>query len=380
MAGRLLILTPTQDRGGAEEYLLRLASAAAERGWEAVVGAELTPGTRTLAQELRSHPSAHYVNAPIRDWHRGGATTQLFVTLWLLARIRPDVVMVVLPWPTRGTGCVIAPALAGVPAIIVFQLAPHPITDRPWKRRLRWARRRRQQWISVSDQNREAVEATFSLPAGAVRTIYNGAPELVRRAPDQLARARRDLRAELGIPADGRIVLTIGRLSEQKGYADLLQIIPGVLEGRPDLFFVWAGDGELRRELDCRIREGGLEPHVQILGHRGDTARLLAGADIFLLPSRYEGQSFALTEALAHGVPALSSDAGGAAEIIRNGIDGLIFGRADPAALAQKLIWALDHPQRMSEMADAGRARAALFSEERMVAETFAVIDSLRKR
>jgi glycosyltransferase involved in cell wall biosynthesis len=377
---RLLILTPTDDRGGAEEYLLTIAGEAVKRDWEVVVGFELSARTGSIADELRSRPQTSYVDAPIRDWHRWRVTGQALATARLLRRSRADVAMIVLPWPTRGLGCVIATALASLPTAVVFQLAPWPLPTRSRRRAGRWAQRRRQQWIAVSDQNREAIEATFAVPPGSVRTIYNGAPDVVRLSSAQSAAARRALRTELGLAGDARVVLTVGRLTDQKGYTDLLEGIPTVLTGRPDLFFVWIGDGELRAELESVIRRRELEHHVRVLGHRQDVGQILDGADVFLLPSRFEGHSFALVEALAHGTPAVSSDAGGAPEIIRDGIDGLVFRRRDPADLAHKLSWAIDHPQEMAAMGASGRDRAAAFSQSQMLQQTFAALAALRDR
>jgi len=378
VSARLLILSPTHDRGGAEEYLLTIAGSAVENGWEVVVGFELSARTRSIADELRSRPGTSYINAPIRALHRWGVIGQALATVWLLARSRADVAMVVLPGPTLGMGCVIATALASLPTAVVFQLAPWAVPAGSWRGVCSWAQRRRQQWIAVSDQNREAIQATFAVPPGSVRTIYNGAPDVVQLNSTQSTAARLALRTRLGMAGDARVILTVGRLAEQKGYTDLLESLPSVLDGRPDVFFVWIGGGELRAELESAIRSRDLEHHVRILGHRSDVHHMLDGADMFLLPSRFEGHSFALVEALAHGVPAVSSDAGGAPETIRDGIDGLIFRRQDPADLARKLNWAIEHPDEMAAMGASGRARAAIFSQGRMLGETFAVLEALR--
>jgi glycosyltransferase involved in cell wall biosynthesis len=271
----------------------------------------------------------------------------------------------VLPWPLLGVGNLIACAIARVPAAVVFQLAPVVVSPGRWARWCRWARRR-QRWVAVSDQNAQAVRRSFGV--ADVEVIPNGGPEPVARDPG----ARRVLRAELGLAAGARVVVTVARLDPQKGHADLLAAVPR----HPDVTFVWVGDGESRAALEARIAQGGLD--VRLLGHRRDVGMILDGADLFVLPSHMEGLSFALLEALAHGVPVVASDSGGTPEVVRDAVDGLVHRRGDPEHLAAKLAWALEHPDAMRAMAESGRERAAAFSADRMLQDTLAVLGSLR--
>jgi glycosyltransferase involved in cell wall biosynthesis len=117
-----------------------------------------------------------------------------------------------------------------------------------------------------------------------------------------------------------------------------------------------------------------------MLGRRDDVPTLLRASDLFLLPSRFEGHPFALLEAMAHGLPAVSSDAGGAPEVMRPHVDGLLHARGQPADIAQQLIWALDHPNEMRAMASSATARVEAFSERRMLEETLSVLDELAAR
>jgi glycosyltransferase involved in cell wall biosynthesis len=232
----------------------------------------------------------------------------------------------------------------------------------------------------VSGQNRDALAATFDLPPDSISTIHNGVRASARADPAAVATARAALRQELDLPADARVVLTVGRLHEQKGQADLLAVLPSALKGRPNAYFVWAGDGELRPELESRVRELNLQGRVRMLGRRSDVEDLLLASDLFLLPSRYEGHPFALLEAMALGIPAVSSDAGGAPEIMRDHVDGVIHARGRPDDLESKLTWALDHPEEMEQMAASARSRVADFSVERMLAETLAMLEELAAR
>jgi glycosyltransferase involved in cell wall biosynthesis len=379
LSGRqLLILSPTTGRGGAEDYFLAVADAAAGAGWQVTVSFESGPGTAGIVDELRKRPQVRYADARV-----GAGDARLEVARHALAvsslvkKVRPAAALVVLQWPTASLGALLALARARIPTAVVFQLAPW---EMPVGRRAalyRWANSRGQAWVAVSDQNREALSATFGLPRERIRTIYNGVRVPAPPEAAAVATARGSVRDELGLPPDSRIVLTVGRLHDQKGHADLLEVIPATLTERPDVYFAWAGDGELRGELESELRRLQLEDRVRILGRREDVETLLLASDLFVLPSRYEGHPFALLEAMALGVPSVSSDAGGAPEIMRDRVDGLIHERGRTGELGRALGWALDHPHDMRRMAASARTRAAGFSVERMLAEILATLDDL---
>jgi glycosyltransferase involved in cell wall biosynthesis len=138
-------------------------------------------------------------------------------------------------------------------------------------------------------------------------------------------------------PGRQRIV-AMGRLTHQKGF-DLL--IRGFAALAPR-FCNWdveiLGEGPLRQELQDLIGELGLQDRIHLRGWLPDPHRLLSQADLFVLPSRFEGFPNALLEAMACGLPAIASDCdSGPAEIIRNGIDGLLIPCDDVPALTAAL-------------------------------------------
>jgi glycosyltransferase involved in cell wall biosynthesis len=380
MGARLAILSPTPGRGGAEEYLLAVAETAARHGWDVVVSFELSPLTRTLAADVTRIDGVRYLRASIRGGRRWGVAGQALATVGALLRARATVSMVITPWPRLVLGNVIAAALLGVPTAVVFQLAPFAVDTGRCGRWARRAQRRRQRWIAPSDQSADVIRATFALTPDAVQTIYNGGPDPVESSDEDRAAARDALRRDLGLDAEARVVVTVGRLDAQKGHGDLLEAV-GAATGAAryaDVRFAWVGEGDLRAELEAAIADHGLERRIRLLGHRREVGGILEGADLFVLPSRFEGLPFALLEALAHGVPVIASDAGGMPEVVRDRVDGLIHRRQDPDDLAAKLVWALDHPDRMQAMASSGRARSASFTSARMLQETLAVLEELR--
>jgi glycosyltransferase involved in cell wall biosynthesis len=147
----------------------------------------------------------------------------------------------------------------------------------------------------------------YGFPADRIRTHYPG----VDRARFRL-RDRAELKAKLGI--SGPLLVTIGALIPGKGQRDAI----AAAELIPEATLLMAGDGPDRRALEQMIRARGLGDRVRLLGNRSrdEVADLLAAADVMVLPTRSEGLANVWVEALVSGTPVVTSDVGGAAEVI----------------------------------------------------------------
>ncbi len=142
---------------------------------------------------------------------------------------------------------------------------------------------------------------------------------------------------------------------------------------RPDVRFVWLGDGECRGALERQRRELGLERVVHLLGFREDALSLMQQFTLFALSSYLEGLCTSLLDAQRLGVPVVATAVGGIPDVIESGVNGLLVPPRDPAALATGLIEALDHSERGAAWAAAGRIRVERFRAEHMVESTLQV-------
>ena len=122
-------------------------------------------------------------------------------------------------------------------------------------------------------------------------------------------RTRAKKRAELGLEGNRLVVIHVGRMAPQKNPLGLLDIFEAVWKKNPSAALIYVGDGELASEFDERVREKHLTDAVMRLGVRGDVHELLQAADVFLLPSLYEGFGIVVLEAQAAGLPSVVSDA-----------------------------------------------------------------------
>lgn len=196
----------------------------------------------------------------------------------------------------------------------------------------------------------------LGVPAEQVRVIPNGVD------PEQFAPGDRTAaRAALGLPSDRRILLGIGNLLEGKGHHRILETLPAVIARRPDVLYVAVGGSASRgyqRQLDDLVTRGGLAHHVRFVGSRPhqEVPCWLAAADLFCLATAAEGWSNAITEALACGVPVVTTRVGGNAEIVREGRDGFLVPYWDAEAFQGAMLTALD--TRWDRQEISARARA----------------------
>ncbi|MGD9642475.1 MAG: glycosyltransferase family 4 protein [Elusimicrobiales bacterium] len=231
------------------------------------------------------------------------------------------------------------------------------------------AEKRTHSFITVANYIKELLVQRHGIAGGRVDVIPNPAVLDGGQGFD----ASRVIN-ELGLR--GRIVLAaLGRLENQKGFDILLEALPLLGKTRPDLFekikCVIAGSGSL--EADLRRRAAPLGDKVVFTGFRSDVRDFLAAADVFVLPSRSEGQPLALLEAMAIGKPVLAADLPGVKEIVTDWANGALFKSGDPAALAERLAALLSDPAGACRMGAKATEMASRFTLQSFVEghETF---------
>jgi glycosyltransferase involved in cell wall biosynthesis len=180
--------------------------------------------------------------------------------------------------------------------------------------------------------------------------------------------ARQQSRADLNIPAGAKVVSTVGRLTPIKQHRLFIDTIARVAAAQPAVLALIAGDGELRAELERYAAELGIADRIRFLGWRRDLATINAATDVFLLTSRNEGTPVALIEAMASGVPGVSTDVGGVKDVITGDDVGARAGDGDANALAAHIVRYLRNDELRRQTGQ--RARAAVldrYSIDRLV-------------
>lgn len=155
-----------------------------------------------------------------------------------------------------------------------------------------------------------------------------------------------------------KIILFLGSLGKRKGVFDIIKAVPLVLEKHPDAIFVFAGEEESRGEktqIDQAVKEDGLSGKLQFVGRVSGSAKLemYQRSLFYLLPSYGENLPYTLLEAMAVGLPVITTPVGAIPEIIRDGINGFLIQPGDYHSLAERVIYLLedrDLRRKMSEV------------------------------
>ena len=385
---KLLTICDSRERYGSENHMLRVARGLAARGVDVHAAFPRAPATLSMIEDCEKAGVSY---RPFDLHSRFGLLPRRFSVSSniqmsrLLKSVRPDVVQITAGWPTRVWPAALSCALCNMPALVVFQMA-HDKVGFPllYLKLLAWARQRRQRWVAVSQQNLRSLQKTFRARPDEFGVLYNGIetdPEADEKAEAERTALREDVRRELSIPIDAKLLLTTARLTGQKGHGDLLHVIPRIIAEFPDVIFVWAGDGDQRSYLEAQVQQTNLQRHVRVLGYRTDISRLLHASDLFVFPSHYEGGcSSSIREAMVYRLPIVCSDAGGIPEILCNGTHALLFRVRDIEGMLAHLRTALNEPTKMRILADHARQRILEFSSDRMVDEYFAVLSELGSR
>jgi colanic acid/amylovoran biosynthesis glycosyltransferase len=158
--------------------------------------------------------------------------------------------------------------------------------------------------------------------------------------------------------------ITVGRLVEKKGIAYGIEAVARVISSGRCAAYDIVGEGVLRGQLERLIEERGMQAHIRLLGQRthDETIRLLQGAHILIAPSvtaadgDQEGIPNVLKEAMALGLPVISTRHSGIPELVEDGVSGYLVNERDVDALADRLSYLIDHPEKWAEMGKAGRA------------------------
>jgi glycosyltransferase involved in cell wall biosynthesis len=180
--------------------------------------------------------------------------------------------------------------------------------------------------------------------------IPNGVPN----GRVETLRHRDIIRADLGV-GDRFVVLSTGRLAEQKGLEYLIRAVQDTVDAVPALMVLLAGEGPLHSHLDQLIDELGVGDFVKLLGFRDDVAELLAAADVVVLPSLWEGLSISLLEAMAAGRPIVTTTIASNREVTRDGAVAMLVPPKDSSRLTSALRDLAASPETREELAAAGR-------------------------
>jgi len=320
---RIWYLIGTLSVGGAERTLVDLANELDREQFSVTIWTIAEPGP--LASAVKDHVALRSL----------GATSKVDIGAPLrfasvLRREKPDILQSFLFYDN--TLATIAGVVSPQTTVITGVRA---VPNNP--SRVRTAVRHLTPRLADHIVSNSKAGAEFICEHGAdpdrVSVVHNGRDLAAYRN----GTATPELRSELGIPPEGPVVGTVGRLIERKGHYDLLEAWPLVRADHPDARLLIVGDGPERDGLEARARELGIWESVHLPGTRDDIPALLDLMDVFAFPSHFEGLPGALLEAMAAGLPIVATPVDGNAELLDDGESGVFVPVEDAELLGNRI-------------------------------------------
>lgn len=367
MARSVFFYTDSSVLGGAENAMLMLLESLDREEWRPTLLLDDLPGAEALAARAAALEVPVRLVGPLPLGLEGARGVPGLARL--LRRERPAVFHAHMSSPVACKWGLAAAVAARVPAVLgTVQVGGYEPPDRSAYWQLRALSRRVDRYLAVSRGIADELVDGLGWPRRQIDVVYN-AVDPARVGVE----APPGLRAELG-GGDRPLVLIPARLDAQKGHRVLFEAIPQV----PEATFLLAGEGPEREALGALAAQLGIAERVRFLGRREDVPQLLAAADVFVLPSLYEGSSLAVLEAMAAGTPIVSSAIGGTDELIEDGRSGLLVAPGDVAGLAAALRRVLDDSGLREGLAARARERVeAGLTREQMAARVSGVYREL---
>lgn len=260
-------------------------------------------------------------------------------------------------WSKDLSNLLLASALAGgVPVVLTKHVYATESKRDPFHD---WIYRKTAAVIAVSELVAENVARTTATPRERIVTIYNGLD--LRESWDPGHAGKNNLRGEWHVPAGAPIVGFAGRLNQGKGPHWVLEAFQRLAEKYAAWHLVFAGRAVGEQEeayaegLRRRVNESGLSGRVHFAGFRPDMPAAMKTFDILVCPSEFESLGMVVAEAMAMERPVVGTDAGGIPEMIRHGVNGVLFRRGDIGDLTAQIESLMADPERRKKMGREGR-------------------------
>jgi glycosyltransferase involved in cell wall biosynthesis len=357
--------------GGMKGHMLQLAGGLGPYGFESEIAC---PGDSDLVQDaLERNLLVHPVPIvgplhPLRD------PQAVFALRDVIRERRPALVHA--HGFKAGLVARLAARLAGrVPVIVTVH---NHVLYRDLSAFTRWRYVTVERWLSgmtarvitVSDSLRDELIRDYDIAPRLVTTVHNG----LDLSPFLGQADKRAARMRYGVPGDALVYGLAARFAPQKAMDVLVEAALPLLERCENAYLLLAGDGPLLEQVRVSARKAPVRDRILFPGFETDVPGLLSSLDVYVSSALSEGLPLATIEAMAAGLPVVSTLAGGTPEVVEDGVTGTLVEPGKAAQLGEAMMRLAFDPVLRIRMGDAGRARAlAEFTEDRMFERTAAV-------
>ncbi|MEM1370029.1 MAG: glycosyltransferase [Cyanobacteria bacterium P01_H01_bin.15] len=372
----ILFFTTRLGGGGAEMHLLRLLNTIDRERFEPHVA--VVRGQGSYENELRTDVPVHVLTRGISSSSLG----QVF-SIWplrrLILKLRPELVCSVM---TKANMVMMLANLGLNPRPIVVGCVQNNIEVQ-----FKQSRNPADWWVLPAVRHLyprfdHIIITATGLISSLGRIVQNESLPISAIPNACLEIAAVEQASQTPLPAalsiQRPLIVACGRLTEQKGFAYLLNAIARVKSSISEIQLWLLGEGKLQAELESQVKSLNLQDNVSFLGFQPNVFRFMAAADIFVLSSLFEGFGNVVVEAMAAGAPVISTDCPfGPGEIITSGVNGLLVPTKDEQALATAILELLNAPAQRQKLSDAGRHRALDFGVATITARYQALFEQL---
>ena len=343
---KIMQVIPVLDLAGAETMCQNLAIELHKMGHEVIV-VSLYKKETVLTENLRNN------SIPIvwMDKKNGLDLSCIFRLCKLFRRFKPDVVHSHI---YAGKYAHIAAALAGVKVKVytVHSVAQKEATASNKKMNMLLFKKLGVVPVALTQEVQKSIENVYNMDADNVPVVWNGVP-LEKCKPVQEYRTHA---AE---------IVHIGRFCEEKNHVNLIRGFVKAHEQFPGIRLKLYGDGPLRQEMEHLVSELKAEDYVHFMGLTNDVYSAMTVADVFILPSIYEGMPMTLIEAMATGLPIITTPVGGIVDMVTNGNEA-IFSGIDPESITESIGMLVNNSELRQSLGQSALERAKQFSAKTM--------------
>jgi L-malate glycosyltransferase len=349
----LHVSSPLSWRGG-EQQLMYLHNGLLELGYNSVV---FCPNQSVLATKL-----------PIeqRSLYNKRSGFDLLAALQLARFCEANDVNLIHAHDAHAhtTSVLAASVFRNKTPIVLSRRVDFPIGG-SWFSRFKYNHKKIKAILCVSDVIREMVKPKISSEDIKVETVHSGVD--LSRFKDV---SSIDLRRELNIPRDRKLVANFSALADHKDYFTFIDTARLVCDKRKDVLFLIFGKGELEEQLVNYVHSKGLTNEVKFMGFRDNLPEIYPNLDVLLFTSKTEGLGTTILDAFASRVPVVATRAGGIPEMVKDEETGLLAQIGDATKLSKQVMRILDNPDLSSVLIENALKKCDAFSVDQLVKKT----------
>lgn len=343
---KIMQVIPVLDLAGAETMCQNLAIELYKMGHEVVV-VSLYKKETVLTENLRNNS----ITVEFMNKKSGLDLSCIFRLYKLIQRFKPDVVHSHI---YAGKYAHIAATMAGVRIKVhtVHSVAEKEATDSNKKMNMVLFKKLGVVPVALTKEVQKSIENVYGIDEGKISVVFNGIP-LEKCKPIRMYKK------------NATEIVHVGRFFEVKNHKNLICAFTTAHAKFPEIHLKLYGDGPLRNDMERLVSELQADKYIHFMGLTNDVYSVMSEADVFILPSIYEGMPMTLIEAMATGLPIITTPVGGIVDMVENGSEA-IFSGIDPESIADSIGMLVNNAELRQYLGQAALERAKQFSANTM--------------